>query len=348
MTAGSSRPSSLYRAAGVDIDAGKALVDKIRPLLQTTHRPEVSAGIGGFASLCALPAGYKEPLLAAGSDGVGTKLKLALEMQSLDSIGIDLVAMCVNDLLCCGAEPLFFLDYYASGKIDPEQASQVIAGIAAGCREAGCALLGGETAEMPGLYRDRDFDLAGFCVGVVERSQTLGAHKARIGDVLLALPSSGAHANGYSLVRHLLRNENAWREQDFGGAESLGDALLRPTRIYAGLLDFLRAEDGVHALAHITGGGLTENIPRILPSAARAQINLSSWEYPPLFRWLQERGNIPEEEMLRTFNCGVGMVLCVDESRSEVILQVLQERGEPAWHLGELEKSEGPAAIVFA
>jgi len=333
-----------YQAAGVDIDAGNALVERIKPIAARTRRPEVLTGLGGFGALFQLPLDrYQEPVLVSGTDGVGTKLKLAIELQRHDTIGIDLVAMCVNDLIVQGAEPLFFLDYYATGHLDVDTAAQVVAGIGRGCELAGAALIGGETAEMPGMYGAQDYDLAGFCVGIVERARLIDGSQVESGDVLIALASSGPHSNGYSLIRKIIEVQAIDLEQTLGG-ESLADLLLAPTRIYIKPLLALLAEVSVHALAHITGGGLLENLPRVLPDEARAVI--APWEWPPLFRWLQQQGGVEEQEMLRTFNCGIGMVLCVapeDEART---LALLKAAGEQAWTLGAIETCRPGAAQV--
>ncbi len=336
----SSDPPSAYRNAGVDIDAGNALVERIRPLLKGTRRSEVLADAGGFASLCKVPAHFREPVLAAGADGVGTKLKLALEADRLEGIGTDLVAMCVNDVLTVGAEPLFFLDYYATGSLKVEDAARVITGIAAACKEAGCALTGGETAEMPGLYVGRDFDLAGFCVGVAERDSLLGAERVQEGDLLLALPSSGPHANGYSLIRSLLARHPKEQEQVMAGGQTVLDALLAPTRIYVKTLLSLLGETELHAAAHITGGGLLENLPRIMPQGLRPALRPLG-QQQEIFARLQQLGEISEQEMYRTFNCGIGMVLCLAAKDAKKALEHLQGSGEQAWHCGEVESGSG-------
>ena len=336
----SSDSSSAYRNAGVDIDAGNALLKRIRPLLRETRRPEVLGDAGGFASLCKVPAHFREPVLAAGADGVGTKLKLALEAGRLGGIGADLVAMCVNDVLTVGAEPLFFLDYYATGRLEVETAAEVVAGIAAACREAGCALSGGETAEMPGLYAGKDFDLAGFCVGVVERDRLLGADRVQEGDVLLALPSSGPHANGYSLIRSLLAEHPQEKEQVMTGGGTVLDALLAPTRIYAKVMQSLPGKVQLHAAAHITGGGLLENLPRIMPSGLRPALQAEIGRQE-IFSILQRLGKISEREMYRTFNCGIGMVLCLAAQDTKQCLAQLHDIGEQAWHCGEVESGSG-------
>ncbi len=323
-----------YRDAGVDIDAGNALVEAIKPAVRSTHRPEVLGQLGGFAGLFELPPGrFRQPVLVSGTDGVGTKLKLAVSVGRHDTIGIDLVAMCVNDVIVTGAEPLFFLDYYATGKLSVEVATDVINGIAEGCRQSGMALIGGETAEMPGMYAQGDYDLAGFCVGVCEKSDLLAGERVSDGDVILGLASSGPHSNGYSLIRKILeRNPDA-------GQQSLGEmsvlqSLLQPTRIYVKAVHALLKAVKVSALAHITGGGLPENLPRVLPDGYGADIDSTSWRRPEIFRWLQTGGNVPDAEMLRTFNCGIGMVAVVPREATETALQVLQQAGEQAFRIG--------------
>ncbi len=334
-----SRPLS-YKDAGVDIDAGNALVDRIKQVAARTRRPEVMAGLGGFGALFSLPGGYREPVLVSGTDGVGTKLRLAMDLGIHDSIGIDLVAMCVNDLIVCGAEPLFFLDYYATGKLDVDIAAAVVSGIGKGCEQSGCALVGGETAEMPGMYDGGDYDLAGFCVGIVERSEIIDGGDAAVGDRLIGLASSGPHSNGYSLIRKILDVSGAdLRHTELDG-QPLADVLLAPTRIYARSVLELIAKMPVHALAHITGGGLLENIPRVLPQNTKAMIDLNSWRQPPVFGWLQQQGNIVIEEMHRTFNCGIGMVICVPESACDATLSLLSDMGEQAYLIGEIEASQ--------
>ncbi|MEY6432629.1 phosphoribosylformylglycinamidine cyclo-ligase [Thioalkalicoccus limnaeus] len=340
----SSNPLS-YRAAGVDIDAGNRLVERIKPLAAATFRPGVLSGLGGFGALFELPPNqYRHPVLVSGTDGVGTKLKLAIELDRLDQIGIDLVAMCVNDILVTGAEPLFFLDYYATGRLDVDSASRVVAGIAEGCRLAGCALTGGETAEMPGMYSDGEFDLAGFCVGVVEKSELILAERVHPGDRLIGLASSGPHSNGYSLIRKLIATRAVDLTQELEGV-ALATALLAPTRIYVrSLLPVIRRWS-IHGLAHITGGGLTENLPRMLPDGARAVVDLEAWQRPALFRWLQRTGDIDEQEMRRTFNCGLGMVVCVADEEADAVCEALNAAGEQAWIIGHIEA--GAPAVCF-
>ncbi len=340
-------PATLsYRDAGVDIDAGNALVERIKPIVKRTFRPGVLSGLGGFGALFELPLErFRQPVLVSGTDGVGTKLKLALMLGRHDTIGIDLVAMCVNDIVVAGAEPLFFLDYYATGRLDIEVATAVVTGIARGCELAGAALTGGETAEMPGMYGDGDYDLAGFCVGIVEKAQLLDPANVRPGDVLIGLASSGPHSNGYSLIRRILEVSDADLERPIDGMP-LGEALLAPTRIYVKPLLRLLAQVEVHALAHITGGGLPENLPRVLPKGTQAVIDATSWRRPALFDWLQQQGNVAEKEMLRTFNCGVGMVVCVAREDADATLRLLDEAGEQAWILGEIRPSSAATPAV--
>ena len=326
-----------YRQAGVDIDAGNALVERIKPVVKKTFRPGVMTGLGGFGALFELPiADYQQPILVSGTDGVGTKLKLAMMMNKHDTIGIDLVAMCVNDIVVTGAEPLFFLDYYATGKLEVDKGADIISGIAEGCSRAGCALTGGETAEMPGMYSGEDYDLAGFSVGIVEKSKMITADKVAVGDVLLGLASSGPHSNGYSLIRKVLEVSGADLAQPMGDT-TLGEALLAPTRIYVKQLLALFKEVNVHALAHNTGGGLTENVPRVLPENTAAAIDPHSWPRPPVFDWLQQQGNIDAKEMLRTFNCGIGMVVCVAAADVAKATQILEAQGETVYRLGQIE-----------
>lgn len=340
-------PQLSYSDAGVNIDAGEALVKRITPMAQRTTRPGVLGGLGGFGGLFELPINrYKQPVLVSGTDGVGTKLKLAQRLARHDTIGIDLVAMCVNDILVSGAEPLFFLDYYATGQLNVTEAAEVIQGIANGCEQAGCALIGGETAEMPGLYANGDYDLAGFAVGLVEKSAILGAARVQVGDALIGIAASGPHSNGYSLIRKVLEISAADLTQDLDG-RSLGDALLTPTRIYVKPILAMLKNLEIHALAHITGGGLTENVPRILPPATHALIDLSTWQLPPVFQWLQNTGNIAEAELLRTFNCGVGMVLVIPEQQAAHAINSLQNQGEQSWRLGTVEAASGVASVVF-
>lgn len=343
----SATPSLSYRDAGVDIDAGARLVERIKPLAAATTRPGVIAGLGGFGALFELPlADYRQPVLVSGTDGVGTKLKLAIELGRHDTIGIDLVAMCANDILVSGAEPLFFLDYYATAKLDVDVATAVVAGIARGCELAGCALTGGETAEMPGLYAEGDYDLAGFCVGIAEKAKLILPERVTAGDVLIGLRSSGAHSNGYSLIRKVIDVSGADLAADLDG-ESLADRLLAPTRIYVRSVLPLTRTLHVHALAHITGGGLTENLPRVLPPGTCARVDLASWQRPVVFDWLQKEGGIAEAEMLRTFNCGVGMIVCVAPEDVETALNLLREAGEDAWIMGGIETTDGEPGVIY-
>ncbi|MGR3824600.1 MAG: phosphoribosylformylglycinamidine cyclo-ligase [Salipiger marinus] len=331
-----------YADAGVDIDAGNALVERIKPAAKRTNRPGTMSGLGGFGALFDLKAaGYSDPVLVAATDGVGTKLRIAIDTGHLDGVGIDLVAMCVNDLVCQGAEPLFFLDYFATGKLDTDSAARVIEGIAEGCVRSGCALIGGETAEMPGMYPAGDFDLAGFAVGAMERGQDL-PREVSAGDVLLGLGSDGVHSNGYSLVRKLVEISGLGWEADCPWAEgSLGEVLLTPTRLYVKpALAAVRA-GGVHALAHITGGGLTENLPRVLPEGCGATIDLHSWALPGVFGWMAQTGGMQAAEMLKTFNCGIGMVLVVAADRAPALAELLRAEGETVVTLGTVTEGQG-------
>jgi phosphoribosylformylglycinamidine cyclo-ligase len=331
-----------YADAGVDIDAGNALVDKIKPLAKRTMRSGVMSGLGGFGGLFDLKAaGYKDPILVAATDGVGTKLRIAIETGQLETIGVDLVAMCVNDLVCQGAEPLFLLDYFATGKLDVTEAARVVSGIAEGCAQSGCALIGGETAEMPGMYQKNDFDLAGFSVGALERGCSLPANVAQ-GDMLLGLRSSGVHSNGYSLVRKLVELSGlAWDAPSPFGSGTLGEALLMPTRLYVKQVLAVLAQGGLHGLAHITGGGLTENIPRVLNAQQGVSINLESWALPELFQWLAQQGGLSQAEILKTFNCGIGMVLVVAAEAQAQITALLKEMGEDVIELGRVTDHPG-------
>ncbi len=325
-----------YKDAGVNIDAGNQLIEKIKPLTAKTRRPEVLSGLGGFGALFELPwARYQQPVLVSGTDGVGTKLKLAMSMQKHDTIGIDLVAMCVNDIVVSGAEPLFFLDYYATGRLNTDTAASVISGIAKGCKLAGAALTGGETAEMPGMYQGEDYDLAGFCVGIVEKKEIIDGSQVQPGDVLLGLASSGPHSNGYSLIRKVIETQNTDLGQPLGDT-TLGEALLAPTRIYVKSLLELKNTLKIKALSHITGGGFLENVPRVLPPNTVARIQSDSWEWPEVFHWLQENGNIDTKEMYRTFNCGIGMLVCVAPEDAETTISLLEQMGEKVYHLGEI------------
>jgi phosphoribosylformylglycinamidine cyclo-ligase len=334
-----------YKDAGVDIDAGNALVERIKGVAKKTMRPEVMGGLGGFGALCKLPSGYKNPVLVAGTDGVGTKLKLALDSGYHEGVGIDLVAMCVNDLVVAGAEPLFFLDYYASAALDVDVAATVVESIGEGCLQAGAALIGGETAEMPGMYAKGDYDLAGFCVGVVEENGVIDGSKTAAGDAIIALASSGPHSNGYSLIRKIISHCGADLDQDFGQS-SLGKTLLTPTRIYVKSLLKLQENMTINAIAHITGGGLLENIPRVLPDHMQADINTNSWQMPAIFDWLQQQGNVEQEEMYRTFNCGIGMIVVVPAAQREDAISILTAEGEDAWHVGNIsELTQGTAQV---
>jgi len=333
-----------YRDAGVDIDAGDELVERIKPLVRRAQRREVLAGIGGFGALIELPAGYQRPVLVAGTDGVGTKLRLAIDTGRHDTIGIDLVAMCANDVLVQGAEPLFFLDYYATGKLRVAVAEAVVRGIVEGCVQAGCALVGGETAEMPGMYHGEDYDLAGFCVGVVEKAAILDGTRVTAGDVLIGLSSSGPHSNGYSLIRKLVADAGASAETTVAGS-ALFDRLLAPTRIYVKPLLALLRDMPVHALAHITGGGLSDNIPRVLPAGLEALLERASWGADPVFDWLQRAGRIEPGEMYRTFNCGIGMVVVVPAARAAAAASFLSARGETAQIIGEV-RAGGRGVVI--
>jgi phosphoribosylformylglycinamidine cyclo-ligase len=336
-----------YRDAGVDIDAGNNLIERIKPHAKRTLRPGVMGGLGGFGAMFELPLDrYKHPVLVSGTDGVGTKLKLAMEMDKHDTIGIDLVAMCVNDLIVGGAEPLFFLDYYATGHLEVDAATDVIKGIADGCELSGCALSGGETAEMPGMYQHGDYDLAGFCVGVVEKSLIIDGSKVEAGDTILGIASSGPHSNGYSLVRKVLEVSGAKLDEEFHG-RPLGEVLLTPTRIYVKpLLELFKKVD-VHALAHITGGGLPENLPRVLPKGCRAVIDSASWQRPAIFDWLQQQGKIADSEMYRTFNCGIGMALVVAADQAETAMAELRAAGEEVTQIGIIEQfNDGEQVII--
>ncbi|WP_413727894.1 phosphoribosylformylglycinamidine cyclo-ligase [Sodalis sp. RH19] len=341
------KTSLSYKDAGVDIDAGNALVDRIKGVVKQTKRPEVMGGLGGFGALCALPQKYREPILVSGTDGVGTKLRLAMDLKRHDTIGIDLVAMCVNDLVVQGAEPLFFLDYFATGKLDVDTAAAVITGIAEGCKQSGCALVGGETAEMPGMYHGEDYDVAGFCVGVVEKSEIIDGSKVQAGDTLLALASSGPHSNGYSLVRKILEFSQTDPLTTQLDGKPLADHLLEPTRIYVKALLELIAQTEIHAIAHLTGGGFWENIPRVLPADTQAVIDEGSWQWPAVFGWLQQAGNVSRHEMYRTFNCGVGMIVVVPAHSADRALSLLAGLGETAWKLGEIQALAGGERVII-
>jgi phosphoribosylformylglycinamidine cyclo-ligase len=351
MTHKMTQESLSYRDAGVDMDAGDELVERIKPLARKTMREGVLAGIGGFGAMFEVPKRYKEPVLVSGTDGVGTKLKLAFELKRHATVGIDLVAMSVNDILVQGAEPLFFLDYFACGKLDVDTAADVVKGIAQGCEYSGCALIGGETAEMPGMYPDGEYDLAGFAVGVVEKSKIISGSTIVPGDVVLGLPSSGAHSNGYSLVRKIIARSKPDLDAAFDGegtqTRTLADAIMAPTRIYVKPLLALMAALPVKGMAHITGGGLTENVPRVLPEGVKAVIEQFRWNRPKLFDWLQREGNVAESEMHRVFNCGIGMVVVVARENVVQALQLLNDAGEKAVEIGRVEvRTEGEAPTV--
>ena len=332
----SSSSGLTYRDAGVDIEAGDALVDDISRIVRSTRRPEVLAGVGGFGALVGLPRKYKQPVLVSGTDGVGTKLRLGIDSGRVEGLGQDLVGMCVNDVLVSGAEPLFFLDYYATGKLDPSVAAQVIKGIARGCRLAGCALVGGETAEMPGMYRDGDFDLAGFCVAVAEKRKLIDGKGIRAGDVVIALPSTGPHSNGYSLIRRILKHKRAKLDQAMGKG-TLADALLAPTAIYVKpVLGLLEAGVPIRGMAHVTGGGIVGNLPRCFPKGVGAVIDTASWKRPEVFQWLQQAGKVEDEEMWRVFNCGIGFMMVMPRTRADEALALLKRQRQRAWIAGEI------------
>ena len=342
MTANSSAATPLtYRDAGVDIDAGDALVERIKPLARKTLREGVLGGIGGFGALFEVPKRYKEPVLVSGTDGVGTKLKLAFQLNRHDTVGQDLVAMSVNDILVQGAESLFFLDYFACGKLDVDTAASVVGGIAKGCELAGCALIGGETAEMPGMYPDGEYDLAGFAVGVVEKSKIIDGSTIVPGDVVLGLASSGAHSNGYSLVRKIIERSNPDMNAPFDGGRSLADVVMAPTRIYVKPVLQLMQKVTVKGMAHITGGGLLENVPRVLPENTVAELDKSAWPRPKLFDWLQAEGKVAENEMHRVFNCGIGLVLIVSSAQADAAMAVLSAAGEQVWRIGTIRDRQG-------
>lgn len=339
-----------YKKAGVDITAGNALVEKIKGIAVRTKRPEVLSSLGGFSSLFEIPVEkYKQPLLVSTTDGVGTKLKLAIDAKFHQSIGIDLVAMCVNDIIVTGAEPLYFLDYFATGHLDVDTAHTIISGIGEGCLQAGCSLVGGETAEMPGMYQGEDYDLAGFCVGIVDKSKLLTGQNVKTGDVLIGIASSGAHSNGYSLIRKILETKQVNPFETKLQNKPLIETLLTPTKIYVKSILALCKEGLLKSAAHITGGGIVENVPRVIPANCAAQIDLKSWQIPEIFNWLQKMGNVPQEDMWRTFNCGVGMVVCVDREHAKDALRILEERGEIAWVIGKIvEKSSSTMdSVVF-
>jgi len=333
-----------YREAGVDVEAGRSFVQKIRSAVESTRRPEVLGGLGGFSGLFQMPSGYQEPVLVSGTDGVGTKLKLAHQCDRHDTVGIDLVAMCVNDVLTCGAEPLFFLDYLATGKLNPEQLAQVVTGISDGCRQAGCALLGGETAEMPGFYQPGEYDLAGFCVGIVEKNRILDGSQVQLGDVAIGLASQGLHSNGFSLVRKVLEvtGQSLTDSPELLGGKTLQDELLTPTRVYVrSILDALHAGLEIHGMAHITGGGLPENLPRCLSAGQSIEVNPTAWAVPPIFTWLEQQGNIERLEMFNTFNMGIGYVLLVSPSDADTTLSWFQQNGMQSWAIGTVIDGAG-------
>ena len=346
------RSGLTYREAGVDIEAGAELVERIRPHAARTSRPEVMAGLGGFGALFELPLDrYRQPVLVSGTDGVGTKLRLAQETGRHDSIGIDLVAMCVNDIVVVGAEPLFFLDYYATGHLDVDIAADVVIGIAQGCEQAGCALIGGETAEMPGMYQGEDYDVAGFAVGVAEKEALIDGSRVQAGDVVLGLASSGPHSNGYSLIRRVLDHSGESLDAPLPGGDgmSLGEALMAPTQIYVRPLLELMQQLPVHAAAHITGGGLTENLPRVLPEELGARIDPKCWAWPVVFEWLQQTGDIADDEMLRTFNCGIGMTVILPADQVQAACRLLADAGIPSWPIGTIEASDPTQpGVVYA
>ena len=337
-----------YKEAGVDIDAGNALVQNIKGSVKSTTRPEVMGSIGGFGALCGIPSRYKNPVLVSGTDGVGTKLRLAIDFKKHDTVGIDLVAMSVNDLIVQGAEPLFFLDYYATGKLNVADATKVIAGIAEGCRQSNCSLIGGETAEMPGMYHGNDYDLAGFAVGVVEKDEIIDGSKVKAGDAVIALASTGPHSNGYSLIRKVLEVSKADPYAKLSDGRTIIDSLLTPTRIYVKSVLKLMESVTIHALAHITGGGFWENIPRVLPEGTKVVCDSATWNWPEVFSWIQKNGNIDTHEMYRTFNCGVGMICVVSRDDAEKTVEILNSCGEKSWIIGSIESAEkGEEQVVI-
>ena len=330
-----------YRDAGVDIDAGDQLVESIKPFAKRTMRPEVLGDLGGFGALVEISKKYKNPVLVSGTDGVGTKLKLAFDWDKHDTVGIDLVAMSVNDILVQGAEPLFFLDYFACGKLDVARATDVIKGIAQGCEESGCALIGGETAEMPGMYPEGEYDLAGFAVGVVEKERVINGRSIKTGDIVLGLASNGAHSNGYSLVRKIIARDNPDLDAEFDNGKTMRETIIAPTRLYVKPILATLEKFTVKGMAHITGGGITENVPRILPENTVAQIDAKAWTLPKLFQWLQQAGNVETQEMYRTFNCGIGMVVVVAEEDADAVQAFLTEQGETVYRLGKIRERNG-------
>ncbi|MGK2946588.1 MAG: phosphoribosylformylglycinamidine cyclo-ligase [Candidatus Malihini olakiniferum] len=341
------KTSLSYKDAGVDIDAGNALMSRIKGVVKQTRRPEVMGDLGGFSALCALPKKYREPVLVSSADGVGTKLCLAMDLRRHDTIGIDLVAMCVNDLVVQGVEPLFFLDYYATAKLNVDTAVSVITGIAEGCKQSGCALVGGETAEMPGMYHGEDYDTAGFCVGVVEKSEIIDGSKVQVGDTLIALAASGPHSNGYALVRKILKVSKTNPEQTTLAGKSIADHLLAPTKIYVKPILALIEKVDVHAIVHLTGGGFWENVPRVLPEGMQANIDESSWQWPAVFDWLQQMGNVSCHEMYRTFNCGVGMIIALPSEQAEEAVAFLNIQCETAWKIGVIQPANAGDAVVI-
>ena len=347
MSDNTQKPSSLnYKDAGVDIDAGDAFIDVIKPIAKRTQREGCMSGLGGFGALFQVPKNYKEPILVSGTDGVGTKLKLAFDLNKHDTIGIDLVAMCVNDVIVQGAEPLFFLDYFATGKLSPEVAAQVVTGIAEGCVQANAALIGGETAEMPGMYSKGEYDLAGFCVGAVEKADMIDGTKVKAGDKLIALASTGAHSNGYSLIRKVIETYEVPLDSKIGD-QTLSEAVLAPTKIYVRSILALLKQHSVHAIAHITGGGIPGNLVRVMPDNCHAVIDESSWQWPELFSWMMGIANIERAEMYRTFNCGVGMIIVVPENQCEDTVTLLNELGENAFVIGEIKDGHNTEAVQF-
>lgn len=337
--------STSYADAGVDIEKANALVSNIRKIADRTRRAGVMGSIGGFGALFEIPNRYRQPILVSGTDGVGTKLKLAIDLNIHHTIGIDLVAMCVNDVACLGAEPLFFLDYFATGKLNSAQAQEIITGIGKGCEIAGAALIGGETAEMPGLYHESEYDLAGFCVGVVEKEHIIDGSRVQVGDSLIAVASSGAHSNGFSLIRHILHNNQISLQSAFGQS-TVGEVLLTPTRIYVPALKALQKTINLHAIAHITGGGLIDNLPRVLPPHTKGVIDTQSWRWPEIFQWLQEIGKVRTTEMYRTFNVGVGLIICISKRDTDQALDILHASGENAWICGQVESHPQAAASI--
>lgn len=334
-----------YKSAGVDIAAGNALVSRIKKMTQNNADINLLAGIGGFGALYALPEGYRQPILVSSTDGVGTKLKLAIELDAHDGIGIDLVAMCVNDILVSGAKPLFFLDYFATGHLNVQQGAQIIQSIVMGCEQANISLIGGETAEMPGLYQDNDYDLAGFCVGIVEKNDIIDGHKILPGHKILGLQSSGPHANGYSLIRKILDTQKISLATPFEDS-TLGHTLLQPTKIYVNSILKLREQIPIHGLAHITGGGLTENIPRILPPQVKAKLYREQWQWPSIMQWIQVNGNIADSNMYQTFNCGIGMIICLPEAHVSQAITILEQYGETVAVIGEIVDASAQAEPV--